>query len=338
MKAFSPDQAITILKENNNNNDDNNTNESNSIHPFSAILLDLLMLSSSISGLQLAKQLREVCSSPIPIIFVEVRKLPEKSPFPNVNSVSAELCREGGWERREVRPWFKVHKPVRRRVLVEAVHKAVTLYHEKENGNDNKVESAIEIKDYNDTNVDNTNTEIEQKSNINAEITTISNAPDVFSVLVVEDNVVNQKFLMAILPKLGYRCEVANNGQEAIDQIVGIQNSINPPSPFPPPLPSRPLFDVILLDLNMPILDGIETTRILLQLWPDSFLSNRIKQRSKTRPIIIGLTADYGSKNQCLAAGMDSYLTKPINLTSLKVELLRWNSYLKQCHQSQRQS
>jgi len=102
--------------------------------------------------------------------------------------------------------------------------------------------------------------------------------------LLVEDNAVNQRVVLAMLRKKGYAIDVANNGQEALDQLA--VNS----------------YDLVLMDVQMPILDGLETTRAI-----------RADDRWKHLPII-AMTAHAmtGDKERCLNAGMDAYLTKPL--------------------------
>ncbi len=102
-------------------------------------------------------------------------------------------------------------------------------------------------------------------------------------ILLVEDNLVNQKMAMKMLEKMGHSVVVAENGAEAVE-IVGMQT-----------------FDIILMDVQMPIMDGLEATRIL--------------RRSGFTTPIVALTANamQGDREICLDAGMDDYITKPIN-------------------------
>jgi two-component system sensor histidine kinase/response regulator len=116
-------------------------------------------------------------------------------------------------------------------------------------------------------------------------------------VLVVEDNAVNQKVAVRMLGRLGLRPEVAGNGLEAVQMFRSL----------------RP--DVIFMDCQMPELDGYEATRQIRQL-----------QNPGEHPAIIAMTADAlaGSREACLAAGMDSYIAKPIDLTDLCDALETW--------------
>jgi signal transduction histidine kinase/ActR/RegA family two-component response regulator len=108
-------------------------------------------------------------------------------------------------------------------------------------------------------------------------------------ILVVEDNAVNQKVVTKLLGKRGYRTEVAGNGREALAAL------------------ERSTFDVVLMDLQMPVMDGLEATRLI-----------RLNPRWRTLPVI-GLTAHATAegRDQCLKAGMDEYVTKPIRASAL---------------------
>jgi two-component system, sensor histidine kinase len=108
--------------------------------------------------------------------------------------------------------------------------------------------------------------------------------------LLVEDNAINQRVVLAMLRKKGYTLDVANNGQEALEQMEA-----NEP------------YDLILMDVQMPVLDGLETTRAI-----------RADGRWNDLPII-AMTAHAmtGDKERCLSAGMDAYLTKPLKAPQL---------------------
>ncbi len=113
-------------------------------------------------------------------------------------------------------------------------------------------------------------------------------------ILVTEDNVVNQKVALKVLDKMGYRADVAGNGLEAIEAI------------------KRQQYDVVLMDVQMPELDGLETTRYIVKNWT-----------KEQRPRIIAMTAGAmkGDKEKCLEAGMDDYVTKPIQFNELVTAL-----------------
>ena len=120
------------------------------------------------------------------------------------------------------------------------------------------------------------------------------------NVLLVEDNVANQKLALLLLKKLGYEVVIANNGQEAMDLLKMI-------SP-----------DAVLMDCQMPEMDGFEAT-----------MSIREKEKyTKNHLPIIAMTANalHGDKEKCLAAGMDDYISKPISSQKLKSLLEKWMS------------
>ncbi len=110
-------------------------------------------------------------------------------------------------------------------------------------------------------------------------------------ILVVEDNFVNQKICMLLLSKLGYRTELAADGVEALESIA------------------RQRYDVILMDVHMPKMDGIEATERIRQMYPDG-----------AGPWIIALTASamQSDRDHCLAVGMQDFLCKPIEMNELR--------------------
>jgi PAS domain S-box-containing protein len=114
--------------------------------------------------------------------------------------------------------------------------------------------------------------------------------------LVAEDNAVNRQLALALLAKLGYQADVAQNGLEALDAL------------------ERKTYDVVLMDVQMPELDGLEATRRI-----------RDRFRSTDGPTIIAMTANAmeGDRDACLAAGMDDYLAKPIRVDELSAALAR---------------
>jgi signal transduction histidine kinase/DNA-binding response OmpR family regulator len=109
-------------------------------------------------------------------------------------------------------------------------------------------------------------------------------------ILLAEDHVTNQKLALMILKKLGYRADVAANGLEAMEAV------------------QRQTYDVVLMDSQMPEMDGLQATRQIRKL-----LSN------PREPYIIALTANamQGDRELCLAAGMNDYVSKPIRVESL---------------------
>jgi CheY-like chemotaxis protein len=109
-------------------------------------------------------------------------------------------------------------------------------------------------------------------------------------ILLAEDNVVNQKLAMRLLQQMGYRADLASNGIEAIESV------------------QRQTYDVVLMDVQMPDMDGLEASRKINARW-----------QQQERPRIIAMTANamQGDRDMCLAAGMDDYLTKPIRVERL---------------------
>jgi len=114
-------------------------------------------------------------------------------------------------------------------------------------------------------------------------------------ILLAEDNAVNQKLALRILEQMSYRADVASNGIEAIESI------------------ERQEYDVILMDVQMPEMDGLEATRQIVARWP------------VRHPHIIGLTANamQGDREMCIAAGMNDYITKPIRIDELVGALVK---------------
>lgn len=112
-------------------------------------------------------------------------------------------------------------------------------------------------------------------------------------ILLAEDNIVNQKVALRILDRMGYRADVANNGLEVLEAL------------------HRLSYDVILMDVQMPEMDGLEATRQICQRYADRL------HLKKPRVIAMTANAMQGDREICLAAGMDDYITKPIRLEEL---------------------
>jgi PAS domain S-box-containing protein len=120
-------------------------------------------------------------------------------------------------------------------------------------------------------------------------------------ILLAEDNAVNQQLALRLLEKLGYRADdVAANGLEALEAL------------------RRRPYDVVLMDVEMPTMDGLEAARCIHREWP-----------GHTRPRIIAMTANamQGDREACLAAGMDDYVSKPIRLGELAEALSRCSPF-----------
>jgi len=117
--------------------------------------------------------------------------------------------------------------------------------------------------------------------------------------LVVEDNKINQKVILAMLRKFQCRPDLAENGQDALDKLA------------------KHPYDLVLMDCQMPVMDGYEAIRILR----GQELAGHI-----VRIPVIALTAhaSAGEREKCLSAGMDDYLSKPISRSELTMMLAKW--------------
>jgi GAF domain-containing protein/CheY-like chemotaxis protein len=113
-------------------------------------------------------------------------------------------------------------------------------------------------------------------------------------ILLAEDQAVNRKLALRLLERMGYLADVAGNGEEA---ITAIESSV---------------YDVVLMDVQMPELDGLEATRRIRRRWPGA-----------AGPRIVAMTANAmeGDREACLAAGMDDYISKPIRPETLSAAL-----------------
>ncbi len=123
---------------------------------------------------------------------------------------------------------------------------------------------------------------------------------DEVRILIVEDNVINQRVAKRMVENMGFKTEIANNGQEALDMLA------------------ERYYDLILLDVQMPVLDGLRTAQKI-----------RIMEMNTGRHIpIIAMTAhaQKEDRDRCLEAGMDDYISKPINMKILQEKI---NTYLK---------
>jgi CheY-like chemotaxis protein len=115
------------------------------------------------------------------------------------------------------------------------------------------------------------------------------------SILVAEDNIINQLLAQKMLATLGYEPVVVHNGREAVDRF------------------KEEYFDLILMDVQMPVMDGFEATK-------------EIRLLQGTQPVIIATTANamQGDEAECRDAGMDDYLSKPIKIEALRKIILHW--------------
>ncbi|MEP6948139.1 MAG: response regulator, partial [Ginsengibacter sp.] len=115
-------------------------------------------------------------------------------------------------------------------------------------------------------------------------------------ILVAEDNLINQKVILHILHKLGYKPALVENGSLAIDEGRKKQ------------------YDIILMDMQMPEMDGLQATRF-------------IRENLEFQPVIIALTANTmeGDQEECINAGMNDYISKPVRLEELTNKLEKWS-------------
>jgi signal transduction histidine kinase/DNA-binding response OmpR family regulator len=115
-------------------------------------------------------------------------------------------------------------------------------------------------------------------------------------VLIVEDNVVNQRLARRLVEKLGCEVDVAGNGEEALTAV------------------KRRHYDLVLMDCQMPVMDGFDATRQI-----------RLNERAGERTPIVAMTASAmgGDRENCLEAGMDDFLTKPVKFNELKAVIQR---------------
>jgi len=114
-------------------------------------------------------------------------------------------------------------------------------------------------------------------------------------ILIAEDNPVNQKIAQKALGKLGYQPDVVKNGKEVLEEV------------------SKVNYDMVLMDVQMPEMDGLEATRM-------------IRLCLSSQPVIIAMTANtmQGDREECINAGMDDYISKPVNLKELVIMLEKW--------------
>ena len=119
-------------------------------------------------------------------------------------------------------------------------------------------------------------------------------------ILLAEDNLVNQKLALRLLSQMGYRADLAANGFEAVEAV------------------ERQTYDLVLMDVQMPEMDGLEASRQITA-----------RRSAEQRPRIVAMTANamQGDREQCLAAGMDDYLSKPIRVDALVQALTQTPSH-----------
>jgi CheY-like chemotaxis protein len=121
------------------------------------------------------------------------------------------------------------------------------------------------------------------------------------SILIAEDNLVNQKLMLHILNKMGYQPDIVENGREALTAL-GKQN-----------------YDLVLMDVQMPEMNGLEA-------------SQHIRKHMEVQPIIVALTANamLEDRERCIQAGMNDYLSKPVNIKEIVEVIKKWSSTILQ--------
>jgi CheY-like chemotaxis protein len=129
--------------------------------------------------------------------------------------------------------------------------------------------------------------------------------PTPLKILLVEDNAFNQKVALLMLKKLGCKAEVADNGLEAVDRLFANLNSEN-------------AYDMVFMDVQMPIMDGRTATKII-----------RKNSVSKTKPWIVALTADALPEDRaaCHESGMNDYISKPFNIQDITRAISDYQKY-----------
>lgn len=123
------------------------------------------------------------------------------------------------------------------------------------------------------------------------------------NILIAEDNLVNQKLTISLLNLMGYKVDSVINGREAVEIL------------------SEKDFDIILMDIQMPEMSGIEATEVIRETIPID-----------KQPLIIALTANalVGDREKCLEVGMVDYMAKPINISQLQNMIIKWGSVLQE--------
>lgn len=120
---------------------------------------------------------------------------------------------------------------------------------------------------------------------------------DSMHILVVEDNVINQKVILGMLRHFGYEADVVVNGEQSVQAVQDKG------------------YDLVFMDVQMPIMDGYRATELIRQLPGD---------KGKTTIVAMTANAMEGDRESCLAAGMDDYLSKPIIPQGLEQVLQKW--------------
>ena len=126
----------------------------------------------------------------------------------------------------------------------------------------------------------------------------------VLRILLAEDNPINQRLALALLERRGHRVVIAANGQEALDALAGAE------------------FDLVLMDMQMPVMDGIEATQRIREQEREQ--NREVAHTTGSRHLpIVAMTANamQGDRERCLASGMDGYVSKPVKPEELFAEI-----------------
>jgi CheY-like chemotaxis protein len=117
------------------------------------------------------------------------------------------------------------------------------------------------------------------------------------NILIAEDNTINQKLIVRVLKILGVEADIANNGLEALNAA------------------RKKKYDIVLMDIQMPEMDGYEATRCI-----------RADVEKANQPIIIAMTANalQGDRGKCIEAGMNDYMSKPIMIDEVRRIIIKW--------------
>jgi len=140
----------------------------------------------------------------------------------------------------------------------------------------------------------------QEKAAVNGKVSQLFADVHPLNILVAEDNQVNQKLILILLRKLGYQPEITDNGRSVIELLA------------------KKKYDIVLMDIHMPRLDGLEATKL-------------IRSEGEYQPVIIALTADATeeTRQMCLSAGMNDYMSKPIQAEKLNKQLEKWSNSIK---------
>jgi CheY-like chemotaxis protein len=226
---------------------------------FDAVLIDENL--GEMDALELANDIHQIFSDLKLVLLAFVKTLPEANGFENAKSRSSKFV-------------ACINKPITSSKLYQTL---INIFYP---------EQAQPIRD----GVDSANISVSNPSNLQGDMG--KDLP--LSILIVEDNPINQQLLSKMLKKLSHQAEVVDNGQKAVEAVT------------------QKMYDIIFMDLQMPIMDGLTATK-------------HIRQMPQRQPWIIGISANSFSESQksALAVGMNEYLTKPLHSEGLIAAIKR---------------